>query len=68
MTFFNALTIRTTFSEGDQAMIVYDLDCPAPIGKVSGAALITFQEGLLIKNELFHDTSPWRQVMGDLSA
>lgn len=68
MAFFNALTIRATFAEGDQAMIVYDLDCPAPIGKVPGAALMTFYEGLIIRNELFHDTSPWSQIMGELSA
>src|ERR1700678_3187041 len=63
MAFFNALTIRATFSEGEQAMIVYDLDCPAPIGKVPGAALMTFQEGLITRNELFHDTNPWNKIM-----
>ena len=66
--FFNALTIRATFSEEEQAMIVYDLDCPAPIGKISGAALMTFQDGLITRNELFHDTSPWSKVMDELTA
>lgn len=66
--FFNDLTLRTSFSEGDQAMIVYDLECSPPIGKVPGAALMSFDEGLIIKNELFHDTNPWSNVMGDLSA
>lgn len=66
--FFNALTIRATFGEGDQAIIVYDLDCPPPIGKVPAAALMTFQEGLIIRNELFHDTNPWNKVQDELLA
>lgn len=68
MAFVNKLTIRAKFAEGDQAMVVYDLECPAPIGKVPGAALMTFQEGLIIRNELFHDTNPWSTVMDELSA
>jgi hypothetical protein len=66
--FFNSLTIRTAFGEGDEVIVVYDLECPSPIGKVPGAALMTFSKGLIIKNELFHDTSPWNEVMGELIA
>jgi ketosteroid isomerase-like protein len=68
MAFFKTLTIRATFGEGDQAVVVYDLDCPGGIGKTSAAALMTFQEGLIIRNELFHDTSPFAKIMGELSA
>ena len=68
MAFFNALTIRSTFGEGDQAVVVYDLDCGGGIGKTSGVALMTFQEGLVIRNELFHDTSPFAKIMDELSA
>ncbi len=66
--FFNTLTIRATFGEGDQALVVYDLECPAPIGKAPGAALMTFQDGLIIRNELFHDTSPWIKLKDELLA
>lgn len=68
MPFFDALTIRTSFGEGDQALVVYDLECPAPIGKVPAAALMTFQEGLITRNELFHDTSPWSKIQDQLLA
>ncbi|MBI2707014.1 MAG: nuclear transport factor 2 family protein [Proteobacteria bacterium] len=68
MAFFKVLTIRATFGEGDQALIVYDLDCPGSIGKVSAAALMTFQEGLIIRNELFHDTSPFNEIKDELLA
>lgn len=68
MAFFNSLTIRATFGEGDQAVVVYDLDCPGGIGKTSAVALMIFQEGLIIRNELFHDTSPYAKIMDKLSA
>ena len=68
MAFFNALSIRATFGEGDQALIVYDLECPAPIGKVPSVALMTFQEGLITRNELFHDTSLFNKIKDELLA
>lgn len=68
MAFFKALTIRAAFGEEDQALIVYDLDCSPFIENASAAALMTFQDGLIIRNELFHDTSPFNKVMDDLSA
>ena len=66
--FFKALSLREAFGEGDKAVVVYDLECPAPVGKSSGVALMTFREGLIIRNELFHDTSPYNKVKDDLSA
>ena len=66
--FFKTLTIREAFEGEDKAVIVYDLECPAPIGKSPAVALMTFREGLIIKNELFHDTSPFAKIQGDLSA
>lgn len=68
MAFFNALTIRTSFGEKDQAVVVYDLDCSASIGIVPAAAVMTFQEGLITRNELFHDTSPWIKLQDELLA
>lgn len=66
--FFKALTIRATFGEGDQVVVVYDLECSAPIGKVPGVALMTLSEGLIIRNELIHDTSPWNKLQDELLA
>jgi len=62
--FFKTLTIREAFGEEDKTLVVYDLECPAPVGKSPGAALITFRDGLIIKNELFHNTSPYRKIEG----
>lgn len=58
---FNALTIRATFGSPDQAMVVYDLDFPAPIGICPTAAHLTFQENLIITIELFFDARRFGQ-------
>lgn len=52
---FNSLTIRAAFASDNQAMIVYDVDFPAPIGITPTAVLITFKDELIIKIELFFD-------------
>lgn len=58
---FNKLTIRAQCGNGDQVMLAYDLDCPAPIGLFRGAVLLTFQKGLIIRYELFFDASPFEK-------
>lgn len=58
---FNTLTIRSKFSSENQAMLAYDLDCPAPVGKFRVAALMSFNEGLISKIELFYDSLPFQR-------
>ncbi len=64
--FFKTLTIRAKFGEGDQAMVVYDLDYPAPIGKLPAAALMTFQKELIVKIELFYDARPFEKKKSEI--
>jgi hypothetical protein len=52
--FFNTLKIRTVCGSTDQAMVVYDVDLPS-LGKLPTAVLMTFQEELITKIELFFD-------------
>lgn len=59
--FFKTLTIRARFGSGDQVMLAYDFEFPAPIGKFSAAVLMTFQGGLIAKFELFYDARPFEQ-------
>jgi len=58
---FKSLTIRAKFDSGDQAMIVYDIDCPMLNKTISSAALMTLQDDLIVKIELFFDPSPFKQ-------
>lgn len=59
MTFFNSLKVRAKFGSSDQAMIVYDLEFPAPIGTLSSSSLMSFEDGLIIRIELFYDARPF---------
>ncbi|MBS4169175.1 nuclear transport factor 2 family protein [Parachlamydia sp. AcF125] len=56
---FKTLTIRQAFAAEDQAVIIYDLECPAPIGTVPTAAFVTLQKELITKIELFFDGRPF---------
>ncbi len=59
--FFNKLTIRAQFGAEDRVMLAYDIDFPAPIGVSRAAVLLTFQDGLIIRYELFFDARPFEK-------
>jgi ketosteroid isomerase-like protein len=56
---FRTLKIRSRFSAGNQAVVIYDLEFPEPIGSISSASLMTFEEGAIVKIELFYDARPF---------
>jgi ketosteroid isomerase-like protein len=59
LTAFNKLTIRAQFGAENQVMMAYDMEFPSPIGLARSAVLLTFQEGLIIRYELFFDARPF---------
>ncbi len=61
LTIFKSLTIRAKFGSGDQVMIAYDLDCPAPVGNFRAAVLLTFRDDLIARLELFYDGRPFEE-------
>lgn len=63
---FQALTIRAKLAAENQAMIVYDVECLAPIGRVSSAALMTFENELIVKIELFYDARPFEEKKDEI--
>lgn len=63
---YKSLSIRAKFGSGDQAMIVYDLDCSAPIGNHRVAALMNISRGLIEKIELFYDARPFEKKKEDV--
>ena len=65
LSLFKTLTIRARCGNGDhQVMLAYDLECPAPIGRFRGAALLTFEDGLIRQYELFYDARPFEKKDG----
>jgi hypothetical protein len=61
MTVFRTLTVQTICSSRDQVMLVYDLDCPAPIGFLRAAVLMHFKDDLIAQIELFFDARPFEE-------
>jgi len=59
-----SLEVRATFSEGERVVIIYDLQCSAPVGLVRTAAFMTFREGLISRIELFFDGRPFERNVG----
>jgi hypothetical protein len=53
---FKSLAIRSKFGSEDQAMIVYEVEIPGLSKKLQAASLLSFQEGLISKIELFYDS------------
>lgn len=50
-----SIKVHAKFGSEDQAMLTYDMDFAAPIGVCRAAALMTFKDGLIIRNEIFFD-------------
>lgn len=53
---FKTLTIRAQFGSENQAMIVCEVEIPSLSKKLQVASLLSFQEGLILKIELFYDS------------
>ena len=59
VTAFSKLTIYSKFGKEDQTVIVYELMCPAPVGKIRAVSLMNFKFDLIARVELFYDPRPF---------
>lgn len=53
---FKSLAIRVKFGSEHQAMVVYEVEIPGLPQKLQAASLLSFQDGLIAKIELFYDS------------
>lgn len=60
--FFKTLVIRNVFGSDKQAILVYDVEFPAPIGALPAVSIMDIDNGLITSIELFFDASAFRQV------
>jgi hypothetical protein len=58
---FDNLKIREKFEHSDKVMLVLDLDCPSPIGTIRYASMLSFENGLISRIELFYDARPFEK-------
>jgi hypothetical protein len=61
MAFFKKLTIRSTFASDNQAVVLYDVEFPAPLEPLASAAVLTIENGLVTKVELIFDSYTFRK-------
>ena len=56
-----SIKVHAKFGSDDQAMLTYDMDFAEPVGVCRAAALMTFKNGLIARNELFFDARPFEK-------
>jgi hypothetical protein len=56
---FKNIVIRAKCSSDTQVMFAYDLNCVEPMGTLRVAALMTLEEELITRIELFFDARPF---------
>lgn len=54
-----SIKMHAKFGSEEQAMVSYDMNFAEPIGVCRAAALMTFTDGLIARNELFFDARPF---------
>ncbi len=62
LNFIQSIGVQAKFESETQAMLAYDMHFAAPAGVCRAAALMTFQDGLIVRNELFFDASPFKKA------
>jgi len=60
--FIQSVEVRARFDSGNQAMLAYNMHFAEPAGLCRTAALMTFQDGLIVRNELFFYASPFKKT------
>jgi len=61
LAFIQSIEVHARLGSEHQAMLTYDMNFAEPIGVCCAAALVTFQDGLIVRNELFFDASPFKR-------
>ncbi len=56
---FKNIVVRAKLGSDTQVMFAYDLNCVDPIGTLRVAALMTLEEALITRIELFFDARPF---------
>jgi SnoaL-like protein len=60
-TLIKSLRVHAKFGSDDMAMLAYEVDFGEPIGICRTAVLMTFNEALIARIELFYDARPFEK-------
>ena len=61
LNFVRNIEVHAKFASENQAMLTYNMDFGEPIGTCRAAALMTFKDGLIVRNEVFFDALPFEK-------
>ncbi|MBZ5664908.1 MAG: nuclear transport factor 2 family protein [Acidobacteriia bacterium] len=61
MRLIKGIRVNARMGSGDQIMLTCDLEFPEPIGRCRTAVLMTFEDGLIARIELFYDARPFEK-------
>jgi ketosteroid isomerase-like protein len=56
-----SIEIYSKIFDADHVVLTYDMKFDEPIGNCRTAAVMTFRDGLIVRNELFFDTAPFKK-------
>lgn len=66
MNTIQSLSIESSFSNENQAMVVYCVEIPGVSKAFPGASLLNFKEGKIVRIQLFFDTAPVTQKKDEI--
>lgn len=60
LNFIQSIEVQAKFESHTQAMLAHNMHFAEPVGLCRAAALPTFRDGLIARNELFFDACPFK--------
>ena len=59
--FFKSITIKEEFTSENKVVLLLETDCPEPVGCFRSTSVLSFEDGLISKIELFYDPRPFKR-------
>jgi hypothetical protein len=59
--FFKTITIKEEFSSENKVALLLETSCPEPVGCFRSTSVLSFENGLISKIELFYDPRPFKK-------
>jgi len=64
--FFKTIAIKEEFTSENKVVLLLETACPEPVGCFRSTSVLSFEEGLISKLELFYDPRPFESKKEDI--
>ena len=58
---FKTITIKEEFTSENKVVLLLETSCPEPVGCFRSTSVLSFEDGLISKIELFYDPRPFKR-------